>query len=205
MPSQKFYVVWKGRKPGIYSNWDDCKRQVDGFVGAQYKSFPSRAAAEAAYNGHATDHIGQNSVPKPSAELLKKLGECYVVDAACSGNPGRLEYQCVRLPSLQRVFHHGPFPDGTNNVGEFLALVEALMVLKQKESNVPVYSDSKIALSWLKAKECKTQLDETPRNRHLFELIHKAETWLQTHSYPNKVHLWDTDEWGETPADFGRK
>lgn len=202
---QKFYVVWKGRKPGIYSSWDECKRQVDGFVGAQYKSFPTRVAAEAAYKGRAFDHFRQATIPKPSTELLKKLGDCYVVDAACSGNPGRLEYQCVHLPSQRKVFERGPFAEGTNNVGEFLALVEALMLLKQKEIGDPVYSDSKIALSWLKAKECKTQLEETAHNRHLFELIHKAEGWLRAHSYPNKVHLWDTNEWGENPADFGRK
>lgn len=205
MPSQKYYVVWKGRQPGIYSSWDECKRQVDGYMGAQYKSFPTRAAAQAAYSGRASDHFGQAAAPKPSAELLKKLGECYSVDAACSGNPGRLEYRCVHLPSQRLVFERGPFAEGTNNIGEFLALVEALMLLKQKEIGEPVYSDSKIALSWLKAKECKTQLDESPRNRPLFELIQKAEHWLRAHSYPNKVRLWDTKTWGENPADFGRK
>jgi ribonuclease HI len=203
--AQKFYVVWKGRQPGIYSSWDECKRQVDGFIGAQHKSFPTRAAAQAAYQGRATDHFGQAAASKPSAELLEKLGECYTVDAACSDNPGRLEYRCVHLPSLGEVFHSKSYPEGTNNIGEFLALVEALMLLKQKEIGDPVYSDSEIALSWLKAKECKTQLEESPRNRQLFELIQKAEDWLHAHPYLNKVRLWDTKVWGENPADFGRK
>ena len=42
MRKQKFYVVWKGRKPGIYTLWDDCEVQVKGFDGAQYKAFESR-------------------------------------------------------------------------------------------------------------------------------------------------------------------
>ena len=205
MPSQKYYVVWKGRQPGIYSSWDECKRQVDGFIAAQYKSFPTRAAAQAAYSGRAIDHFGQAAAPKPSAELLEKLGECYSVDAACSGNPGRLEYRCVHLPSLGEVLHSKTYPEGTNNIGEFLAIVETLMFLKQNNISAPLYSDSKIALSWLRAKECKTQLTETSRNRPLFELIQKAEDWLHTHSYPNQVRLWDTKVWGENPADFGRK
>lgn len=40
MPKQKFYVVWRGRKPGVYDNWDDCKQQVEGFGEAAYKLTP---------------------------------------------------------------------------------------------------------------------------------------------------------------------
>jgi len=206
---QKHYVVWKGRHPGIYDSWDSCKRQVDGYVGALYKAFPTRAAAESAYAGPASNFVRPFSgqapfTPKPSAELLKKLGECYAVDAACSGNPGRLEYRCVHVPSGRQIFHQS-FPEGTNNIGEFLAIVETLVLFKQKAITDPVYSDSKIALAWLKVKKCKTQLPETSRNHALFERVHQAEAWLKANTYATRVLHWKTDDWGENPADFGRK
>ncbi len=202
--SQKYYVVWKGRRPGVYDSWDEAKRQVDGFVGAQYKAFPNPIEAQAAFKGRATDHIGQTATPKPSAELLKKLGDCYAVDAACSGNPGRLEYRCLHVPSGRNIFHQ-TFPEGTNNIGEFLAIVEALALFKQKEITAPLYTDSKIALAWLKAKQCKTKLSENAHNRALFDRIRRAEAWLKANTYTTRVLFWNTDEWGENPADFGRK
>lgn len=206
---QKHYVVWKGRNPGIYDSWDSCKRQVDGYVGALYKAFPTRAAAEAAYAGPAARYVrpfsGQAPLtPQASPELLKKLGECYAVDAACSGNPGRLEYRCVHVPTQREVLHQS-FPEGTNNIGEFLVIVETLALFKQREITAPIYSDSKIALGWLKVKQCKTQLRQNARNRSLFEHIHQAEQWLKSNTPTARVLHWKTDEWGENPADFGRK
>lgn len=201
---QKHYVVWKGRRPGIYAAWADAKRQVDGYVGAQYKAFPSRAAAEAAYQERAADHIGQ-AARKPSAGLLKTLGDSYVVDAACRGYPGPLEIRGVHLPDLKQVFHRGPYAGGSVNVGEFLALVHILAWLQGRQLSAPVYSDSETALVWLSDKHCKTRLERTAANTRLFELIERAEAWLRTNTYPNKVSKWDTEEWGENPADFGRK
>lgn len=208
---QKHYVVWKGRRPGIYATWDEAKRQVDGFVGAQYKAFPTRAAAESAFGSPATNFVraffggpAPALAPKPSAELLQKLGECYAVDAACSGNPGRLEYRCVHVPTGRQILHQS-FPEGTNNIGEFLVIVETLALFKQKAITDPIYSDSKIALGWLKAKKCKTQLPETARNHTLFDHIRQAEHWLKTNTPTARVLHWKTDEWGENPADFGRK
>ena len=43
----KFYAVRTGRNPGVYTSWDACRREVDGFKGAEYKSFKSRGEAEA--------------------------------------------------------------------------------------------------------------------------------------------------------------
>lgn len=48
---RKFYVVWEGREPGIYDNWEDCQEQIDGYSGAKYKSFRSQEEAVAAYRG----------------------------------------------------------------------------------------------------------------------------------------------------------
>lgn len=206
--SRKFYVVWKGRRPGIYTTWDEAKRQVDGYGGARYKSFPSREAAEAAFGGPAPvwrDGAGSDPEPrKPSAELLARLGDFYIADAACSGNPGRLEYRCLHVPTGRYLFERA-YPRGTNNIGEFLAVAETLMLLAERSITAPVYSDSKIALNWIKAGRCKTQLPAGARERALFEAIDRAEAWLAAHRCPNRVLRWDTDEWGENPADYGRK
>lgn len=45
--ASKFYAVQKGKIPGIYYSWDDCKKMVDGFPGAVYKSFKTLEEAEA--------------------------------------------------------------------------------------------------------------------------------------------------------------
>ena len=49
MGKSKFYVVWHGVEPGIYTDWDTCKQQINGFDGAIYKSFSTREEAEEAY------------------------------------------------------------------------------------------------------------------------------------------------------------
>jgi ribonuclease HI len=126
------------------------------------------------------------------------------VDAACDGAPGQLEYRGVDTESRRPVFHAGPYDDGTNNVGEFLAIVHALRWLQGHNRHLPVYSDSKIAIGWARAGKCRTQLARTRRNAELFELIARAEAWLSNHR-ERTVLKWDTSAWGEIPADFGRK
>jgi ribonuclease HI len=202
----KFYVVWKGRKTGVFSSWEACAAQVDGFTGAQYKSFTSRIAAEQALRGRYAAHVGK---PVSSGEWLfapnPPVVESIVVDAACSGSPGRLEYRGVDLCSGKEIFRQGPYKNGTNNVGEFLAIVHALMMLEQKGRAVPVYSDSETAIVWVKAKQCNTELKADNTNAPLFELINRAEDWLAEHKMANPVLKWDTKAWGEIPADFNRK
>jgi ribonuclease HI len=202
----KFYVVWKGRKTGVFSSWDACAAQVQGFTGAQYKSFTSRRAAEQAFQGKYATHVGK---PVSSGDWLfapnPPVTESVVVDAACSGSPGRLEYRGVDLRSGKEIFRKGPYENGTNNVGEFLAIVDALVMLKKKGSAVRIYSDSETALGWVKAKRCNTKLAANQENAPLFELIDRAEEWLAEHKITNPVLKWDTKAWGEIPADFNRK
>lgn len=202
----KFYVVWKGHTPGIYATWEACEAQVKGFQGAQYKGFPTKAAAKAAWQGKYGDYAGKGRPVQKS--LLSKSGpilDSYCVDAACSGNPGVVEFRCVHTRDGKEIFHEGPFAQGTNNVGEFLAIVHALSLFKTKEIADPIYSDSVNAMLWVKRKKCRTKLTRDERNRRLFDLIDQAETWLQVNSYPNAILKWDTAHWGEIPADFGRK
>ena len=104
-----------------------------------------------------------------------------------------------------QLFHKGPFPSGTNNIGEFLALVHALALMKQKGSDLPIYTDSMTALAWLRTGKSKTKIEKTDKNAVLFDLLTRAEKWLAENKYTNKVLKWETEVWGEIPADFGRK
>lgn len=126
------------------------------------------------------------------------------VDASCSGNPGPMEYRGVLLPSGKELFHFGPIP-GTNNIGEFLAVVHALAFLAQHGSAMTIYTDSRTAIAWVQKGKAKTLLARTPQTEQTYELVARAERWLCTHVWPNRVEKWDTDNWGEIPADYGRK
>ena len=127
------------------------------------------------------------------------------VDAASSGNPGIMEYQGVDTKTKKLLFNLGPFKQGTNNIGEFLALVHGLGYLKQKNVAFPIYSDSKIAMSWVKAGQCRTNLPISAENQQLFDLVKRAEKWLKENKYATQILKWETKAWGEIPADFGRK
>ncbi len=207
-----FYVVWKGRETGIFSSWDDCKRQVIGFEGAQYKGFPTEAAAREASKKNYWQIIQAKatqqatfSVDDIDTSTKKPNIESIAVDAACSGNPGRLEYRGVYVRTGDELFRQGVFECGTNNIGEFLALVHGLAMLKKQGKLQPVYSDSVNAIKWVQQKKCKTKLEENKENAPLFELIDRAEQWLAANDYPNQILKWETQLWGEIPADFGRK
>ena len=208
MAKQKYYVVWKGRKTGIFTSWEECSAQVSGFNGAEYKSFENRRQAEEALRGSYEDYKGKR-VSSLSPEALAIIGEpiadSYCVDAACTGNPGPMEYRCVHTATGKQLFHQGPFENGSNNIGEFLAIVHALALFQQHAIQVPIYSDSDTALGWVKKKHCKTKLPKGAENTLIFELIARAEKWLAENEINNKLLKWDTNAWGEIPADFGRK
>lgn len=158
MAKQKFYVVWKGVNPGIYSSWTDCQLQIQGYKGAIYKSFDSQEEAEHAFATPAYQYMNRHrasSSEKAETQLPENFNlNCLAVDAACSGNPGPMEYRGVYLLTGQEIFHFGPVY-GTNNIGEFLAIVHGLALLKQKNLNMPIYSDSRNALSWVKQKNAR--------------------------------------------------
>ena len=210
MAKNKFYVVWKGLNPGIYDNWAECKAQVDGQEGAKYKSFENREEAAKAFEAGYTHYLKTASSPKavarlaPEAPIGNPINESLAVDAACSGNPGPMEYRGVHVASRQEIFHFGPMK-GTNNIGEFLALVHGLALLKQKGFDMPIYSDSVNAINWIKQKKCKTKLPRDAKTEELFRLIERAEKWLRENTYTTRILKWETKQWGEIPADFGRK
>jgi ribonuclease HI len=183
---------------------------VEGFEGAKYKGFPTLEMAEAAARDSAEKHLVKNlHAPKKIVRSDPAIGEpvqdSLSVDAACKGNPGILEYRGVDTKSGAELFRQGPFPSGTVNIGEFLGIVHALAFLKQRQLDWPVYSDSRTAISWVKSKSIKTNLKKAKNNAHLFSLVDRALNWLGENSFKNPVLKWETQYWGEIPADFGRK
>jgi ribonuclease HI len=209
---QKFYVIWVGAKTGVFDNWDTAKAQIQGFPDAKYKSFDSKAEADKAFAGKYWDFLDFSKKNTPSVKTPTKVSKSAIiqeslsVDAACSGNPGLMEYRGVYTRTGQQLFHQGPFPQGTNNIGEFLALVHGLAYLKREgKPNLPIYSDSKTGISWVTKKKVKTELARTSRNEKIFDLIERALIWLDNNPYDNPILKWDTENWGEIPADFGRK
>lgn len=211
--TRKYYVVWEGRAPGIYDSWEECHDQIDGYPGAKYKSYTSQEAATEAFRGSPEQHM----------TFLRRLGDvkhapvdyttipgirldAWAVDGACSRNPGPMEYRGVRVADGAEIFRIGPYEGGTNNIGEYLALVHALALLHRAgDTTTPVYSDSRTGLAWLRRRAANTTLTPTPENASLRAVIARADAWLRTHTPANPVLKWDTDRWGEIPADFGRK
>ena len=224
MAKRKFYVVWHGVEPGIYESWADCQAQIKNFKGAVYKSFDTHEEAEEAYYSSPSLYMkprtATKSKDKSSSTLVappdnrhdtvlplpaEVAAEALAVDAACSGNPGPMEYRGVYLKTGQEVFHFGPVY-GTNNIGEFLAIVHGLALLHPHNRPFTIYSDSRNAMLWVKNKKCKTSLPHNAKTEALFELIARAEKWLNTHDWSHiKLLKWQTKTWGEVPADFGRK
>ena len=206
MAKKKYYVVWKGYSPGIYSNWEECKAQVFGYEKAKYKSFSSFEEAKEAFAENPWKYLNSKKTSKTSALSNKEIiKDSIAVDAACSGNPGLMEYRGVYVGDESEIFHVGPLEDGTNNIGEFLAIVHALALLKNKGKVTPIYSDSVNAIKWVERKKCNTKLKQTGKNSAIFDMIERAEKWLHQNQFANQILKWDTKKWGEIPADFGRK
>ena len=206
----KYYVVWKGHRPGIYDNWKDCQEQIRNYPGAVYKSFTEKGEAEEAWKGRAADYVGKKKSFKTlTKEEIKAAGipvqDSISVDAACSGNPGKMEYRGVLTGTGKELFHEGVYEDATVNIGEFLAIVHALALLGKKGRSAIIYSDSRTAIKWVKDKKANSKLLRTGKNARVFNLVERAENWLRENSYSSEIRKWNTAVWGEIPADFGRK
>lgn len=208
MGKQKWYVVLKGRKPGIYSIWEDAKAQVAGFPGPVFKSFETKEEAEKVWKlgKFPPQKVNASGPAGSSRKISPRQPEGYylVVDAACSGVPGPTEYQGFLMPEKKLLFsvHIG---QATNNLGEFLGIVHALAYLKKADSGLPVYSDSVTALSWVLKKQVKSSLQRDASTENAWQLVERALVWLKENPVTNRLCKWETSFWGENPADFGRK
>lgn len=209
----KWYVVWVGNNPGIYETWEDCKLQVENFPGARYKGFKTREEAIMALRGDNESEMGiLRSIANANRRIVNYeafpdiVVDSIAVDAACSGNPGVMEYRGVSVRTGEQIFHKGPFPHATNNIGEFLAIVHALALMKQQgNTTMPIYSDSRTGMAWVRDRMCRSKLAPSAKNAELLKIVRRAEVWLQSNTYSNRIIKWNTEEWGEIPADFGRK
>ncbi|HNW67284.1 MAG TPA: ribonuclease H family protein [Bacteroidales bacterium] len=211
MNKKKYYVVWQGRKPGVYDTWKECQAQILEFPGAKYKGFESAMEAQKHFLGGYENYYKQNPpVKKKQIPYLTDHDEkpdldSICVDAACNMVTRVMEYRGVDTRTGEQIFHQGPFKNATNNIGEFLALVHGLALLKQQGSNKAIYTDSITAISWVRHKKHKSIISPIEENALLFDLLARAEKWLNENQYANPIIKWNTRLWGEIPADFGRK
>lgn len=212
MARRKFYVVWAGHNTGIYDSWEECQAQVKGFPGARYRSFDSQEEATEAYRNNPDDYKILRAIASHKQQVVNYeafpeiILDSIAVDAACSKNPGPVEYRGVNVRTGEVIFHIGPLEDGTNNVGEFLALVHALALLKKSgNTTTSIYSDSRTAQAWVRNRHSKTTLQPTPRNARILDMLRRADAWLAANTPVNRIIKWETEKWGEIPADFGRK
>ncbi|WP_138493169.1 ribonuclease H [Paenibacillus pinistramenti] len=217
MAGQKFYVVWEGKVPGVYASWAECQKQTSGYTGAKFKAYPSRAEAEAAFKAGWKGNWGsgagasQTSRAGRSGKAAKpeQIGEINYnsisVDVGTRGNPGPVEYKGVDTATGKVIFEVGPVAKGTNNIGEFLAIVHALALIKKTGSDKIVYSDSVNAINWVKNKRVATTLPRDSSTAEIWALIDRALNWLNTNAYSTPVLKWQTQHWGEIKADYGRK
>lgn len=215
MAKKKYYVVAEGRKRGIFDDWESCKEQIEGFQGAVYKSFETYDEAVGAYKMpvdkfRANFYLkkvadGANVSPVAKPNVGKPIMKSISVDGAWNTSTGVVEYKGVMTDTKDLVFKMGPYQDGTNNIVEFLGIVHALAYCKQNSLYLPIYSDSRNAILWVKNKQHKSNHPRRNTNKQLFDLLDRAVDWLQKNTYSNQVLKWETDVWGENPADFGRK
>jgi ribonuclease HI len=208
---QKFYVVWHGSKPGVYNTWAECSAAIKGFSDARYKSFPTLASAQKALQEGPDNYWGKNNFVSPLSETeLAKIGEpierSMCVDAAWNAQTGAMEYRGVWYHDGSVAFQQGPFELATNNIGEFLAIVHALAFMKKQSIDWPVYSDSQTAMSWVRKKRVNSKSMRMGKtSKQVNDLAARALHWLVENEYPNEILKWETEAWGEVPADYGRK
>ncbi len=212
---KKYYVVWVGRMSGVFEDWETCKRQVENFQGAKYKSFESKLEAEKAFKDGYENYLHYKKGESSSMSFTTKSflstqdkqpeWNSISVDAAWNTVTKVMEYQGVETATKKVLFRKGPFNGATNNIGEFLALVHGLSYLKLKRSSIPIYTDSITAIAWVRTKKHKSIVLPTQANEVIFDLLIRAEKWLQNNTFANPIIKWNTKVWGEIPADFGRK
>lgn len=209
MAKQKYYAVWAGRKNGIFDTWDECKKSVEWYVWALYKSFASHEEAKVALRNNPHDYIWNNQRVQINPIDTQKYGtpimQSISVDGAWNTVTWWCEYQWVMTDTEEKIFSWWPYADGTNNIVEFLGIVHALKYCQENNLDLPIYTDSQTAISWVKSKNARTKQPRSEANIKLFLLVDTAVLWLKNNEYKNPILKWETKAWGEIKADFGRK
>lgn len=210
---RKYYVVWEGNAPGIYDSWEEARQQVENFPGAKFRAYATLEAATEAFRGDPDEQLAFARALKKHLRGTTDYSafpeirlDAVAVDGACAGNPGPMEYRCVRVADGVEIFRVGPLEGGTNNIGEYLAIIHAASLLSKRGlTHVPIYSDSRTAQSWIRKGKNNSKLIPSEENEKVFELLERADAWLANNKIENPILKWDTETWGEIPADFGRK
>ena len=121
-------------------------------------------------------------------------------DGAHSAKERLTRYRAVDLSSGLELFNHS-IGNWTNNIGEFLGIVEAVKyILTHPEAPRIIYSDSITAITWYRNKQYASsrRCDKLLMAEVFLKVIDAKISDIQV------IH-WDNREWGETPADFGNK
>jgi ribonuclease HI len=157
--AKKFYVVWRGVKTGVFADWPTTLALVDGFPGAQYKSFPTLAEAETAFRRGAPPRspaAGASRAPRvvrpDHADAVTAFDTVIFCDGACEPNPGRAGsgMAVYRDGKLSSLWYGAYNPAGTNNTAELNALLHALTLAQselESDRSVQVRSDSAYGLN----------------------------------------------------------
>lgn len=199
---KRFYTVWAGHKTGVFDNWDDCVKQIYGAKIKIFKSFRTKEEAENAFLSPPEQYV---KIQPKYDKNEKYITDSICVDCAFSHSSKMGEYRGVKTDTGELLFSVTDLYDSSNNIAEFLAIVHGLAYCKKNNLNIPIYSDSAVAIGWVKNKFAKTNLIETGKNKRSFELIERAENWLAENAYENKVLKWLTPIWGQVKADYNRK
>jgi ribonuclease HI len=167
--AQKYYVVWQGRETGIFNDWASCKKQIDHFPGARYKSFTTQQEAQAAFKagvGKSTTTTKSVSNGFKKAPGIKTYTEADIkaiqvdtkiyTDGGCEPNPGKAGsgMAVYRNEQLAELWYGLYNPHGTNNTAELNALCQAMRMAEQElkhKRSVVIFCDSKYAI------QCITQ------------------------------------------------
>jgi ribonuclease HI len=203
MNLHKYYTVWAGRSTGVFSSWKQCQLQILGVKGARFKSFQTLPEAKAALNRRYQDRRSTERSPIQTlfqTDDTRPISNSITVSGTCDIATGEVEIQAVHTGSKHLIFWKGRYHDGTEDMAEFIAIVETLKYLKLRKLSIPIYSESSTAIKWITNRKATTKLPRRAPNRELYDLFDSCLTWLNDNTYYNRILKWSTAEWGRSPA-----
>jgi ribonuclease HI len=194
--AKKFYVVWAGRKTGVFTEWATTQAQVDKFPGAKFKSFATRAEAVQAFETGAPRPTGRRPASeKRSAPRLEvhtaSVGLQIYCDGACEPNPGNAGsgIAVYRDGSVVQLWYGLYNPNGTNNTAELNALHQALLIAEAacaEGQTAQILCDSTYAINcvskWSAGWEQKgwRKAGGEIRNLHIIQTAYATYTRIQS-------------------------
>jgi len=200
--AQSYYVVWQGHAPGIYQKWPDCRKQIENYPEPRYKKFESLDEANHAYRKGIEHYRKRKSGPqKMSRRAPKFRRDSLLVHTKVQGES--MQINATYLKNNQKIFFVD-FQRGNPEIGQFLATVKALKLLRKRSPTMPVYVPS---LKVLNAINHKFLYDPYLGQRHIHDPWHEklrecmfaAINWLKRNDYQNPVLHWNSTYWGEPP------